>query len=242
MKNIYRVAVVEDEDICLDALTSMLERYGKERDVHIEVSAFRSIETFLLDYKSLYDLVLMDIKLPGMNGMDGARKLRQIDSVVTLIFITSMAQFAVNGYEVSALDYLIKPVSYSNFSIKLDRAVGIISSRENKRIVVYGKEEVNSMNVHDIVYVEVRGHHLIFHKTDGNEVDVCGSLSELSENLRESGFSRCNSCYLVNMKYVSKINSLTITVMDGTEIQISRRKRKAFIDEYTQYVGGSGGL
>lgn len=240
MRKIYRVAIVEDETIWSDALQKMLQTFQRENGLTIESTVFTSIETFLTGYKERYDLVFMDIELPGMNGMEGARRLREIDSVVTLIFVTNLAQFAVQGYEVSALDYLIKPVNYSNFSVKMLNALEAIGKADSKRIAVFGKTEIHSMSIHEILYVEVYGHHLLFHKTDGSSVDACGSLSTLEAELKDMGFTRCNVCYLLNMKYITKISAQNVILADGTELQISRRRRKEFMDEFAMYIGKYG--
>lgn len=241
MRKIYKIAIVEDETIWQNALIKMLRAFEKENDVTLQENLFTSIEDFLIGYKECYDLVFMDIELPGMNGMDGARRLREIDPVVTLIFITNMAQFAVQGYEVSALDYLVKPVAYQNFAIKMRRALDTIGKMDCKRVVVYGKTEMHSMSIQEILYVEVQGHHLLFHKTNGEVIDACGALSDLEEQLGGFGFSRCNTCYLLNMKYITKVYALNVLLSDGTELQISRRRKKDFVNEFTVYIGSFGG-
>ena len=241
MRTIYKIAIVEDEAVWSNALRNMLRTFEKEVNVTLEETQFTSIEDFLTGYKERYDLVFMDIELPGMNGMDGARRLREIDPVVTLIFVTNMAQFAVQGYEVSALDYLVKPVSYQNFAIKMRRALDAIGKTDSKRVVVYGKTEMHSMSIQEILYVEVQGHHLLFHKTNSEVIDACGALSDLETQLRGFGFSRCNTCYLLNMKYITKIYALSVLLSDGTELQISRRRKKDFVDEFAVYMGSFGG-
>lgn len=242
MRNIFRIAIVEDEAAWSASMQQMLRAFEREKGIRLELESFSSIETFLSDYRQKYDVVFMDIELPGMNGMEGARRLRQLDPVVVLIFVTNLAQFAVQGYEVSAMDYLLKPVSYERLSLKLQRALDTIGRMDGKRVIVYNKAEMHSMSIQDILYVEVRGHHLLFHRTSGREVDACGSLGELEEQLRDYGFSRCNSCYLLNMKYITSIHGLTVTLSGGTELQISRRRRKEFVDQFTIYMGKDGGV
>lgn len=237
MRSIYNVAIVEDEPTHLNALKDMLERYKRENGITLNVTSYRDIETFLFEYKNCFDIVFMDIELPGMNGMDGARRLREIDPVVVLIFVTNMAQFAVQGYEVDALDYILKPVIYKNFAIKCDRALNVINLRPDKHVVVYGENNINRMSVNDIIYVEVRGHHMNFHLSNGNVVDVCGVLSKLADELKDYGYARCNSCYLLNMKYIKEINSSSVIMISGDELLISRRRRKGFLNEFASYVG-----
>ena len=241
MRKEYRVVIVEDEVVYLDVLKDMLSSYEKEKEVALNITAYRDIETFLAEYRKCYDIVFMDIELPGMNGMDGARRLREADSSVVLIFVTNMAQFAVQGYEVNALDYILKPVTYKNFSVKLDRALGCINKNEDKYIVVNGKSGITKMNTVDIVYIEVRGHHLNFHLSGGREVDVCGVLGKLYDELKEYGYAQCNNCFLLNMKYINEIKALSVIMTDGTELQISKRKRKDFLDEFACYVGKTAG-
>lgn len=236
MRKEYRVAVVEDEAVYLSALKDMLALYEKEKDVKFNITAYRDVETFFVEFKDCYDIIFMDIELPGMNGMEGARRLRTMDPVVVLIFITNMAQFAVQGYEVNALDYILKPVTYKNFSVKLDRALTCVHNDDDKQLVVNGKSGIFRMNTSDIVFIEVQGHHLYFHLTGGREVDVCGSLSKLSEELKEHGFALCNSCFLVNMKYVDVINSQSVVMTDETELQISKRRRKEFLDKFSDFI------
>ncbi|MGN0814663.1 MAG: LytR/AlgR family response regulator transcription factor [Candidatus Coproplasma sp.] len=239
-KGVYNVAIVEDEALHTDLLVEMLNCYAKTRGVLFSIASFNSIESFFTGYKP-FDLIFMDIELPGMNGMEGARRLRETDDVAVLIFITNMAQFAVCGYEVSAFDYIVKPLAYRSFSVKLDRAVAFLRNRADNHILVSNKDEVHNISLRDLLYVEVCGHKLVFHKINGEEVNTCGSLGKLAEELGGSGFSRCSSCYLLNMRYVSKVNGLTVELKDGTELQISRRKRKEFLDDFTIFIGSTGG-
>lgn len=240
MNNIYKVAIVENEPASAEKLKGMFVRYGEGAGILFDISVYSRVEK-VLDYRRDYfDLVMMDIDLPGMNGMEGARRLREIDSVVTIIFVTNLAQFAVNGYEVGALDFLVKPFSYKNFAVKMARAIAIMEKRQDKKILACGKSERNCISAHDILYVEARGHQLCIHKTDGTRVEVSGTLSVLEQELHDYGFSLCNSCYLVNLKYVVKIDTLYATLTDGTKLQTSLRKRKTFVDEFTTYVGSGG--
>lgn len=240
MSKIFKVAIVEDDPAGAEKLKDMFEQYGKGVGLLFDISIYHRVDK-VLDYRRDYfDLVMMDIDLPGMNGMEGARRLREIDSLVTIIFVTNLAQFAVNGYEVDALDFLVKPVSYKNFSVKMARAVSVMEKRQDKKILACGKSERNCISVHDILYVEVRGHQLCFHKTDGTGVEVSGTLSVLEKELHDYGFSLCNSCYLVNLKYVIKIDTVYVTLTDGTKLQTSLRKRRTFVDEFTTFVGSGG--
>ena len=235
------LVLVEDSEEDLSQWTKCLDRYIRERQAAVEYKVFRNGFDFLENYRPMYDIILMDIEMPQMDGMATARKLREMDVHTALIFVTHMAQFAVQGYEVSALDYLVKPITYPNFSIKLQRALDLINRADGKRVVLNGKTEMHSISVQDLLYVEVRGHHLIFHQTSGQEIDVCGSLNNLEESLQGLGFTRCSTCYLIHMKYISKISGLTVQLADGTELQISRRRRKEFVDEFAAYMGQTGG-
>ena len=243
MNEMIRIGILEDDSACAAQMKDLLARYGEEKSILIESDVFTYGEEFLESRrKDKYDLLLIDIDLPGINGWECAKRLREQDSVQPLMFVTSLAQFAVNGYEVSALDFLVKPVSYTNFRIKMNRALAAIRNSQDHKVIVNTRTERICMGTRDILYVEVRGHWLTFHKTDGSSVDVSGSLKTISEELHDCGFALCNACYLVNMRYVSRMDALNVTLTSGIQLQISIRKRKSFADEFTAYVGKGDAL
>lgn len=123
------VAIVEDEIRSADVLCGFLERYGSEKGREFAVSRFTDAIAFLENYVPRYDIVFMDIQLPDMDGMTASRRLRALDRDVILIFVTNMANYAVSGYEVDALDFIVKPVSYFPFTVKLERALGRLDGR-----------------------------------------------------------------------------------------------------------------
>lgn len=235
----WKVIMVEDDDASAAKIREYLERFGRENGEKFDIRRYADAVTFLTEYDADCDIVLMDIEMPDLSGMDASRKLRETDSEVTLIFITNLVQYAVSGYEVSALDFIVKPVSYYNFVLKIKRALRDrrLKSEKSEELSLSCESGVRRVAIAAVKYIEVAGHHLIFHTFDGI-VDVCGTLKDMETELAGKHFSRCNNCYLVNLKHVSEIGASSC-VVGGEEVQISRRRRKSFIDELTMFVGGS---
>lgn len=129
------VALIEDDDRIAGELVGYLERYAKESEGAVEFNTVRFPDaiSFLEGYKPRYDLVLMDIMLPEMDGLMASKKLREYDPNVMLVFVTNMSQLAVKGYEVSAFDFMVKPVRYGDFTLKLDRITEKLALSEEKR-------------------------------------------------------------------------------------------------------------
>ena len=140
------VAIVEDDLKSAQLLTKYIERYNEEKKEQLTVLHFTNGLNFISEYKANCDIVLMDIEMPHMNGLETAKKLRMRDTHIPLIFITNMAQYAINGYEVQALDFMVKPVEYFNFSLKLDRAVRIC--KENKISYVYIQSDLGMRKIY----------------------------------------------------------------------------------------------
>lgn len=234
----WKIRIVEDDDAAADKLREYIDKFGSENGELFDVRRYADAVTFLTEYDADCDIVFMDIELPDLSGMDASRKLRETDSEVTLIFITNLVQYAVSGYEVAALDFVVKPVSYYNFVIKMNRALRDrrLKGERTEELSLSGESGVRRVAIAAIKYIEVSGHHLIFHTFDGI-VDVCGTLSDMERELAGKHFSRCNNCYLVNLKYVSEIGANSCKV-GGEDVQISRRRRKSFIDDLTMFVGG----
>lgn len=233
---VRNVAIVEDTPAEAAALKEYFARYTKEKGAEFQLFHFTSGEAFLEKYRPVYDIVLMDIGLPKINGMEVASRLRELDQTATLIFVTNMAQFAVRGYEVDAFDFVVKPVSYSNFALKLQRALNKLSTRRDTEVLVSTADGMFRVASSQIKYIEISGHKMLYHTTDGT-IKAYGNLKEVEASLSEKIFVRCNSCYLVNLNYVRAIRGYVVLV-DEDELQISRPRKKAFAQAVNDYLGG----
>lgn len=231
-----KLAVVDDESRATDLLDGYIKKFQEENKINIKVSVFHNPNDFLNNYSGDYDLVLMDIEMPGLNGIETAKELRRMDSRVILMFITNMAQYAINGYEVEAIDFVVKPISYPDFSMKIKKAMRYIERNRDTKIVLNTADGVVNLFVSDIFYIEVMRHYLIYHTLHG-EYTVRGVMKEAEEKFSEFHFVRSNHCYLVNLKYVESIVGSTLRVANQ-ELQISRNKKNEFLMEFTRYMGG----
>ncbi|MDO5405749.1 MAG: LytTR family DNA-binding domain-containing protein [Eubacteriales bacterium] len=229
------VAVVDDEKSCTELLISYLAQFAaeKKREIHTEV--FYSGEELLNRYQPQYDIILLDIEMGEMDGMETARQLRSLDQDVVLVFITNMAQYAINGYEVGALDYVLKPITYYTFSVRFERAISRIRKRRPEEFLLPLPEGMQRVRVDQIYYVEVENHTLHYHTRDG-VLMVRGSLQSVEEKLKDSHFVKCNHWYLVNLRHVTGIRKNMVCVA-GDMLEISRRNKTAFLSALTDYMG-----
>ncbi len=236
---VIHVAIVEDEEIHQQALQAHLLRYGQENDVAFDIRVFANPILLLENYKPVYDLIFMDIQMPDLSGMETARKLRAVDQNVLLIFVTSLAQYAIEGYEVAAVDYILKPVQYFSFAMRLTRAIWRINAEAGEALQVANSSGTARIKLRDILYVEISGHTMTYHTHEGIVLGT-GTLSALEEKLRGKRFARCNSCYLVNLAYVDTVKGYQLLLKDGTELQISQPKKKTFMQAVAAYEAAAG--
>ncbi len=230
------VAIVEDEAVERATLTSYLERFAKEENMDLSITPFKNAVNFLTDYKPTFDIVFMDIDMPYINGIDAAHKLRQIDENVILLFVTNLARYAVNGYEVNAFDYILKPMTYYDFLMKMKRVKKRLGNGERAQDLMVGTADGTvRIRISDILYIEVLGHQIIYH-TVGRDYVSSGSLSKIEKDERLTSFARCNNCYLVNLNYVNRIDGFTVYVKD-VPLAISHPKKAAFMKIFNNYLG-----
>ena len=230
----HLIALVEDSPAEAELLQGYFQRYRADNAVNIEVKWFAEGEKFLLDYQPVYDLVLMDINLPALNGMDTATRLRRLDSSVALIFVTSLARYAIRGYEVDAMDFLLKPVSYPVFCARIQRALRKCRQEQPQSVLINIPNGVYRIASSRVKYVEVADHSLIYHTTEG-KLTTYGKLKDVEEKLDKTQFIRC---YLVNLAFVRAIHGNTLVVDEDT-LQISRPKRNAVMAALNDYLGES---
>lgn len=171
-----------------------------------------------------------------IDGLSAAHRIREVDKDVILIFITNMAQYAMHGYKVDALSYLLKPVPYFAFSQELKRGIEKLSMRKMSYLMVPVEGGIARVNVATIYYVESNRHNIIIHVPEGT-YSFTGTLKDIELQLQGSSFFRCNKCYLINLAYVERVVHPTVVVA-GHELLISRARKKAFLAALTDYVGG----
>lgn len=232
----YNIAILEDDASAAKSLQYILNTYASKNNVAFNVKVYTNAEMFLADTKTSYDIAFMDVELPGMNGMDAAFRLRETDKHVIIIFVTNMAQYAVKGYEVNALYYIIKPINYQNVSFKLQKALNLLATNAESTLVLRQPNGLARISTRNLVYVEISNHKLMYH-TDTGIFTAYGSLSDVEQELKDYGFFRCNSCYLVNAKYISSVSGLSVILHDGTQLQISHPRKKQFLIDLGTWLG-----
>ncbi len=223
-----RTAIVEDMPQNTKILQDYLQRYEEETNTPIQITSFQNGMDFITNYHPIWDLILLDIEMPLMNGIETARKIRQVDPDVLIIFITCMAQYAIEGYSVHALDYILKPFHYYAFCSKLDQVRDILASRQKKKILINTRNGQLLLAPEHLLYIEVQDHTLCYHTQQG-PLYATGkqSLSSLAEELADCSFARCHQAFLVNLQYVVRYSKNTVW-LSGDTIPMSRTYYKPF--------------
>ncbi len=231
----YRLAIVEDEQLSRDKLIKYLNKYTKEQGVDFEISTFSDGDEITFDYEAKYDIIFLDIEMKRQDGMSTARKIRELDQDVIIIFITNMSNYAIHGYAVDAMSFLLKPVPYFAFSQELDKSIKRVKSNKDGFILVPSDRGLIKVNTKDIVYIESIKHQLFIH-TDEDEYVIRDTMKQMESDLAQYNFFRCHSGYLVNLLWVKKIVKDEVIVGDHT-LKISRPRKKEFVEAFMTYIG-----
>lgn len=233
-----RIAIVDDSKPDREALRECLKRYGEEHRQKFDITEFEDGEDIVTNYSADYDLILMDIEMAFLNGVRAAEKIRELDQTVLLIFTTNMPQYAIQGYKVNAMDYMLKPISYFSFSETMTRALMNVKTGVKEYLTISMKGGKKKLDVDTICYVEVQDHVLIYHTTSG-DFETKGTMNDAEGQLTPEKFFRCNRCYLVNLEYVDRYLGSDIMI-NGDTIQVSRGRRKPFLDALNEYLNEVG--
>lgn len=230
------IAVVEDDDVYAHTLQEYLNRLGTETGMTLQAVRFSNAEDFMESRPLRYGLVLMDIELPGMDGMTAAHRLREMDDAVVIVFITNMKQYAIKGYEVQALDFIVKPIRYKDFSQKIGRALRKCANMTDQQILVPMAVGYRRVSNRELMYAEVMDHKLIYHLTEG-EIVTRMSMKSAEPVLAQAGFLRCNNCYMVNPRFISAVDS-SVVYVGGHALKISKPRRKEFMQAWANWLAG----
>lgn len=234
-----KVALCDDDLTVLDELSELLGRYGTERNQELSYRAFNSPFELMAEIEKgmRTDIILLDIIMPGENGIDVAREIRKYDANVKIIFLTSSAEFAVQSYTVGAYFYQLKPILKESLYSLLDSVISDCRKEQQNSLIMRCKTGITRIELDKLEYCEVIGRTLLFHMENGMVVERNGRLDELCKQLTQyDNFFRPHRSYLVNMEYIQNISYKSISMMNQAEIPIPRGKYTKMKDLYLKYA------
>lgn len=234
-----RIAFCDDDLAVLNELNMLLEQYRTEHKREIVYTAFQSPIELLAEIEkgTRWDILLLDVLMPGENGISVAKEIRRYDSVAKIIFLTSSSEFAVESYTVSAFFYQIKPISQEDFFRLMDSVLFECEKAQQSSLVLRCKSGITRINLEKLEYCEVTGRTLVFHLENGKVLESAGSLDELCEKLRQYDcFLRSHRSFLVNMEYIQNISYKAITLDSLAEIPIPHGKCSDIKRKYLEYT------
>lgn len=239
-----RIAYCEDEPAQAELVRAMVIQWAESRKTTAEVILYESAEEFLFkndipaNETFPYDIVFLDIAMRHMNGVALARAIREKDKRLPIAFLTADKAFAIEGYEVHAVRYLLKPVTMEKLASLLDELLEAAKkdTQDTVCITVGEKGAVRKLAESSICYIEVLGHYTQLHLNDGSTIRIKESLAVVAAMLhRKELFVKCHRSFVVNLAYVEKISRAECTLCDGTVLPVSRNSYQTLNERFIQY-------
>lgn len=236
-----KIAVCDDNQVDQDYIIDYLREYSAQTEIIVEIQSFLSAEQFLFQYaeEKDYQIIVLDIEMAKMNGVELAKKLREDNKDIQILFVTGFSDYVLDGYEVNALHYLMKPVSKEKLFHVMDKAVSNLKVEE-KVFFVQENGEIQKIFIKNILYVEVFSHVCMIHTTEGT-IETKMSIRDLEQKLSDN-FFRVHRSYLVNLACIKKIAKTEIFMDDQSCIPLSRRKYKDVNVAFIRHFEGKGGV
>lgn len=230
------IAICDDNKIFCNQLKEFIERYNHDNDARCEVSSFNSGIELLEQYTDDYKIIILDIEMEGMNGIETALEIRKKNQKVIIWFLTVSEAYVMDGYKAEAFRYLLKPLSYEEFSEQFKESIKWVEEKFVTPIVVEYKNETYHLEEDDILFIEVYGHKLIYH-LQNQPISAMDSLKNIESKLSKSSFVRIHRSYLINLRKVKTFNKVEIIMENNEKVPISKYKEKEFKQAYTQFWG-----
>lgn len=233
-----KIAVVENEEKDMENLCGFLRQYCGENNIDLLLDTFQDGIGLASEYRGGYDCIFLDIMMPLLNGMDTAEKIRTFDSSVPIVFTTNLAQYAIRGYKVNAMDFLVKPLQYFDIVYEMEK----IRARQKKRAgddylwLSYDGQK-RKVLFDDILYIDIIAHDICVHLRN-ESISFRGTLKSVEEKLGDGRFSRCNNCYIVNLQKIRSITDNDVCLENGQTLRISRPRKKEFLQDFAKFIGG----
>ena len=234
-----RIAFCDDDAALLHQIQDLLEQYRALRGVQLELFPYTNPMDLLSDIETgaRYDVLFLDVLMPGINGISTAQEIRRYDTAVQIIFITSSSDFAVQSYVVGAYYYQLKPIWKESFFRLTDAVLAQCRKQTRHSLILRCKSGVTRIALDDLEYCEVQGRTLVFHLLDGTVTESSGSMDELAQQLADHpAFLRPHRSYLVNMEHIHNLTAKSITMESLAEIPLPHGRFTAVRDQYLDYA------
>lgn len=234
------IAICDDESHELDYTNGLLKKYTYEHPQYQINTYTFSTPLELLTYveaNNRYDVLLLDVYMPGILGTEAARELRDMGDNCQIIFLTTSRDHAIDAFSVNAAHYLVKPYSEKEFFAALDKVIENLVKKEGVYITVKSTDGISRVNLNKLVYSETDNHIQKLYMLDGKVISVRKSSTELFELLDEDPrFYKCGSTYIINMDYIVEVSSMRVVFSTGAKIPILSRKRTELKKLYMDYI------
>lgn len=219
----YKIAICDDMEEDVKYISSAVNKWAEKENITVDIETFPSAESFLFRYaeQKTFDILLLDVEMRGISGIELAKKIRSDNNYVEIIFVTSHFELSGEGYEVDALHYLVKPITESKLTKVLSKADKKLSVEPLSLVVACNGQTIKLFEK-DILYIESFQHYIVIH-TNNCEYKLKENISSIAEKLSDV-FYRTHRSYLVSLKHVVKISRTAVWVNNGTELPLARGK------------------
>lgn len=237
-----KIAVIEDEQVHCDLLSSYINAWGKENNIKLNLCHYVSAESFLFvwDCEKDFDVLFVDIQMSGMSGMDMARRIRQSDEKIVIIFTTGISDYIEEGYDVAAMHYLLKPIREEKVKECLNKA---LTKRENRKyILVHTDEDIIKLPYDDINYIEAMGHGCIvgLKSEKDSHIIIKESISEMEKQVDENKYVKCHRSYICGIVNIHHIDKTSVYFDNGDSVPVSRRMYDKVNQAFIRYFKAKG--
>ena len=235
-----RICLVDDDSTQLDYLKLIIEFWGNKHNINCDINFYHSAEELLFENNESYpfDMVILDIQMGKINGIELAKKIRKTDDDIVIAFISGMADYVFEGYEVQAISYILKPVKDNEVYNLLDYA-NKHANKEDKYFILSVSGEKKKIKYDDIIFFESMGHYVVLH-SEKAEYEYKYNISDLCLEFAETEFIRTHRSYIVNVKYIEKITRNECQLINNIKVPLSRNSYKSVNEKFINYYKGKG--
>ena len=231
----YRIALCDDDNVFLSSFRTCLEKALDEKGAGYDLSVFSGAADLMtsIEEAEAFDLIFLDIVFEGENGIEVAKRIRKACPRVDIVFVTIEPGYAVDGYDIAPLHFLVKPVTPE----KLDQALRrFLAKHESDKLLIKSKGALVTMSTDDIEYIEIFSHDILIHLSIGQPVSYTGTLMELESLLPLRGFARCHKSFIINLRHVSGISRYQVALTDGQTLPIGKSRYNQIQSDFVVFT------